>query len=288
MILAATIGGLLTLLFWGVSDYLAGKSGKTADEYLTNFVIQTVGALVLVPVVIYYGLSVELNASLLPVILIAALFTVAYVAFVKALTIGPFGVAVPIANAYTLVTMAIGLLFFNFQISVSELIVLVVIVLGVIFLAVNKTTFSLKNFRGSTVYFSFVTLFCWGVAFALVDVSSKIFPWHELLFMIAMIMSILGFLYYVIVRKKLPPLHEMRYANMKYAWWSGVFISLGAIAFYVSVSVTGSVVIPAVIASASPIVTSFCAYYWDKEKLDVFKRAGAVLVIVGIMLLNLL
>jgi len=288
MIFTATIGGMLALLFWGVSDYLAGKSGKTADEYLTNFVIQAVGAVMLFPVVMYYGLSVEFSNALIPVILIAALFTIAYISFVKALTIGPFGVAVPIANAYTLVTMAIGLLFFNFQISVLELLVLVIIILGVIFLAVDKTTFSVKNFRGSTVYFSLVTLLCWGVAFALIDVTAKIFSWHALLFMIAIIMSILGFLCYVIARKRLPSVKEMHYTNMKYSWWAGVFITLGAIAFYVSVDITGSVVIPAVIASASPVVTSFCAYYWDKEKLDIFKRVGAVFVVAGIMLLNLL
>lgn len=286
MIITATIGGLLALFFWGISDYLTGKSGKVSDEYLTNFVIQIVSLLMLIPVVIYYGLSVEISYDLLPVILIAVLFTVAYIAFVKALTIGPFGVAVPIANTYTLVTLATGLLFFNFEISLLQLAVLVMIVIGVIFLAVDKTAFSLKSFKKSTVYFSFITLICWGFAFTLVDISSKIFSWHELLLMIGIVTVILGFFYYVAVRKKLPPVKEMHYTNMKYAWWSGVFISLGAMAFFFSVDITGSVVIPAVIASASPLVTSFCAYYWDDEKLDVFKRVGAVIVVLGVMLLN--
>lgn len=288
MILAATIGGVLALFFWGVSDYFVGKSGKTADEYLTNFVVQTISALMLVPVVVYYGLSVEINTGLLLIVLIALLFTVAYVAFVKAVTIGPYGVAVPLANSYTLVTLLLGLFFFNFQISVSQFAVLALIILGVIFLAVDTSTFSLKNFHGSTVYFSVITLLCWGVAFVLVDIASKTFSWYELLFLIGIIMSVLGFLYYVVVRKKLPALREMRYTNMKYAWLAGVLLSFGAMAFFFSVEATGGVAIPAVIASASPLVTSFCAYYWDREQLRVFKRVGAIIVVVGIMLLNIL
>lgn len=278
----------MALFFWGASDYFAGRSGKSSDEYLTNFVVQSISTLLLVPIVLWYGFSIELDTSLFVVFVIAVLFTIAYVSFVQALTIGPYGIAVPLANSYALVTLIIGLLFFNFQIGMLQIAVLTLIIAGVILLAVDKTTFSLRNFHGSTVYFSAITLLCWGIAFALVDVVAVRFAWYELLFLIGIFMSTLGFLYYVLMRRKLPVLSDMRYTRMKYAWQAGVLLFFGAAAFFIAVETTQSVVVPAVIASASPLVTSFLAYFHDNERLNIFKRTGAIIVVVGIMLLNIL
>ena len=60
----------------------------------------------------------------------------------------------------------------------------------------------------------------------------------------------------------------------------------GSIAFYLGIESTGSVVIPVVIASTSPLVTSIAARFVDKEKLTVIQRFGAVIIVLGIIGLN--
>jgi uncharacterized membrane protein len=77
---------------------------------------------------------------------------------------------------------------------------------------------------------------------------------------------------------------KVKLARISQKNWDAV----GSIAFYLGAGYSGSVVIPAVIASASPLVTSLMAHIKDKEKLSVYKRIGALVIVLGLMLLNLL
>lgn len=286
MILIATIGGLLALLFWGLSDYFTGKSGQEADAYLTNLVVQLMGVIFLLPIVLWYGLSISISTSLIVVVVTSLLFTIAYIFFIKSLASGPFGVAAPLANSYAFITLLLGFLFLQFQVSALQLFALVIIIVGVIALAVDRATLDYKNFRGSTIYFAAITALLWGSAFALIETVIDEFAWYELLFMISVLITTLSFLFYVVIRKRIPIWNDIRYKSMKYAWHSGVLLSLGAIAFFVAAERSGSVVIPAVIASASPLITSFMAYWRDEEELPLYKRVGAIIIILGLIALN--
>jgi len=287
MILIATIGGLLTLLFWGLSDYFAGKSGQKVDAYLTSLVVQAMGLIFLVPIILWYGLSISISTSLIVVVIISLLLTFAYIFFIKSLASGPFGVAAPLANSYAFITLLLGLLFLQFQVSALQLFALVIIIVGVVVLAVDRATLDYKNLRGSTIYFAAITALLWGGAFALIETMIDEFAWYELLFMISVLVTTFSFLFYVAIRRRIPTWNDIKYKSMKHAWRGGALLSFGAIAFFVAAERSGSVVIPAVIASASPLVTSFLAFWRDEEKLPLYKRVGAVIIILGLIVLNL-
>ena len=68
---------------------------------------------------------------------------------------------------------------------------------------------------------------------------------------------------------------------------AGVTLTVGAVGFFVGSELSGSAIIPGVIASASVLVTSVLSRIFDKEKLIITKRIGAVLVVAGVVLLNL-
>jgi drug/metabolite transporter (DMT)-like permease len=70
------------------------------------------------------------------------------------------------------------------------------------------------------------------------------------------------------------------------AAYSGIIFELGSIAFYVASHRAGSVLVPTVIASAAPLVASVMGAVFDKEKISGLKRAGAVVLVTGIILLN--
>jgi drug/metabolite transporter (DMT)-like permease len=68
---------------------------------------------------------------------------------------------------------------------------------------------------------------------------------------------------------------------------AGTILTLGGIAFYIGADRSGNVLIPAVIASAAPLVASLLSAIIDKERINVVKRIGAVIVVAGIVLLNI-
>jgi drug/metabolite transporter (DMT)-like permease len=288
MFFIATIGGIIALLFWGLSDYLAGKSGQEKDEYLTTFIIQIATPFLLLPLVLLNGEAIVIGVPFFVVMMVTLFFTIAYISFVKALSIGPFGVVAPLGNSYALVTLIIGIVFLQLQISTVHFFSLLIIILGVIILSVERKFFNYKKLRGSALSLAMITMFFWGIGFALIDTIIDIYPWYQLLFLIGIFMSLFTFSYYIIVHKSFPKWEVMKYKNMTYAWKGGLLAAVGSSAFYIGAEQGGSVVIPAVIASASPLVTSFMAHIKDKEKLSAYKRIGAVLIVVGLMLLNLI
>ena len=79
------------LLLWGVGDYLLGKSGVEGDVQLTNVIQSLVGVLAMLPVVVILGFDANVQ-SLLVTALIAFLSAVAYLAYIKAFSLGAFGV----------------------------------------------------------------------------------------------------------------------------------------------------------------------------------------------------
>ncbi len=288
MFLVATIGGIMALFFLGLSDYLAGKSGQEKDEYLTTFIIQIATPFLLLPMVLLSGEPIVIGMPFFVVMIVTLFFTIAYISFVKALSIGPFGVVAPLGNSYALVTLIIGIVFLQLQISIMQFFSLLIIIFGVIILSVERKLFNFKKIKGSALSLAMITMFFWGIGFALIDIIIDIYPWYQLLFLIGIFMSLFTFLYYIVVHKTFPKWETMKYKNMTYAWKGGLLAAFGMIAFFIGAEQGGSVVIPAVIASASPLVTSFMAHITDKEKLSVYKRIGAVIIVLGLMLLNIL
>lgn len=287
MIIIATLGGLGGLLFWGLSDYFSGKSGQHSNVLLTNLVVQSIGLAILLPIVVWFGLPLKLNSALLLVVASATFFTIANIAFIKAMAIGPFGVAAPIGNSYALITLFAGIAFFELAFSTLQFFALIIIVLGVILLAIDRTTFDYKKLRGSTIFFALITMVSWGLAFVFVEPIVNQFAWHQLLFLLGIFIVLLSFVFYLVVYKTLPSWKILKYSSMPQAWKAGIFVVAGAISFFSASDYAGSVVIPAVIASASPLVTSFMAYIRDKERLALYKRVGAIIIVLGLILLNI-
>lgn len=287
MILIATIAGVFALIFWGLSDYFAGKSGQVKDEYLTNFIIQAVGAVLLFPIFLLFGLPISIDSSLLIVVSVALFTTIAYISFIKALSIGPFGVAAPLANSYAFITLGIGLVFLGFQATQLQFVALAIIIVGVLTLVVDRAILDRSKIRGTTVYFAGITMVSWGIGFALIELVVNSYTWLQLVFLVLFFMSLFSFFAYVGVRRRIPSWNELKYRNMEHAWQSGLLAVIGTTSFFIGAERSGSVVIPAVIASASPLTTSFMAYWQDNEKLPLYKRIGAIVIILGLMALNL-
>jgi len=288
MIFIVTLGGLVALIFWGLTDYLLGKGGKQANAYLLNFLVQCIGVVIYLPIVLWQGIPIPIGNSLYIVAAVSALFTIAFVAAIQAFSIGPFGVATPLANSYPLVTLAVGLVFLGFNIQIPELLALLIIIAGIGMLAIDRTTFDYKKFHGSVVYLAAIAALFWGIGFALVDTVIEQYTWLNFLFLLNVFMAAFGFLYYVIVHRTTPSKADIRHTYRQYALLATVLSVIGSSAFFATAEYAGSVVVPAVIASAAPLVPSFLAHVHDKEILSPYKRIGAVVVIAGLMLLNVL
>lgn len=287
MVLLATIGGIAVLILWGISDYCLGKGGQATDAYQLNVLAQWIGTVALMPFFFWHGAPAALaTGPLLLVLLVSILLTVAFIAAVKAFAIGPFGVATPIANASSLVTLLITVLLFGQTFAAYHLVALCVVLGGVVMLAIDRDTFDRKKFHGSAVYYAGIAALFWGAGFALYNLAAKDFFWLDFAFLLNACMAVLSVPLYLAVHRAPLRRQEIGGTALAYAAAIGTLGVAGMAILFATATYTSGIVIPFVIASAAPLVTSLIAYWRDGERIAVYKRAGAIVLVAGLMLLN--
>lgn len=287
-VVLATIGGLITLFCWGVGDWLTAKSSKKYSEFQANFAVQMPGALIMLAVMLLSGKNFPSVIQTMTILLIGIIFSVAYIFFIKALSTGSVGIVVPLSNIYPLITLFLSLLILGAVFSVMQIVAMVAIVLGATLLAYEKNhqKIPLKVLHRET-FFALIAATLWGIGFFIVDRVINNVPWQMILGIESIFMGLFatGLLVYENGKNNKKMLHAF---GNRSGLIAGVILSVGAVAFYLAASRTGSVIILAVIASGAPLVSSLLGAVIDREKIGVIKRVGATVVVAGIVLLNII
>lgn len=290
MITTATLGGLVTLLAWGWCDFLMARLGRKFGAVLTNAVIHFVQVIVLTRFAVWADVDMSLGMPVLAVAGIALLLTVAYAAYIKALSRGVTGVVAPLGNAYGFVTIVISVFVLGYELSWWHVVALLSIVVGVV-LAVSGHVLSATGAARRTVAgFAVLAAGLWGVGFSLLDLAIRYFEWIELVTWIAIFTTTFSILAGVFMRSARLSARQTVVSSNRMAvamlLLAGLLLGAGSLALIASTEWTGSAVIPAVIASASPLITAAMAYAIDKERLSLRQRFGAIVIIASVLVLN--
>lgn len=287
-ILIATIGGLGALLFWGISDWLTSKTSKKFSSVQANLAIQTTGALIMTVVWMISRLPFPAVAHLLILLLGALLFTGAYLCFIKGLAVGEAGVVVPLANIYPLFTLLLTFVFMTVSFTFLQVVAMITVVLGAVLLGTEKLNWrQVRKHLTKEVVYALGTAIFWGLGFFVINTVVEELSWVVVLGVVSIAMWVYALVFYAVKNK-----NELRgtipsIIHNKFGLFAGATLTLGSVTFYISAEASGGVVVPAVIAAGSPLVTSLLAAVFDKEKLIITKRIGAVMVVLGVVLLNL-
>lgn len=289
LIFIATAGGIGALILWGVSDWLTSRSSKGFTGAEANFSIQLTSGL---SMLIIWLLSKESLPSLtdtLILILTAGFFTVAYICFIKAFSIGKTGVVAPLANTYPLVTLLLAFAFLTVSFSTLQFLAILMISSAAILLGIEKFEDILSQFKNrpsKEVLYALLTALFWGTGFFTVGFVTDL-AWEAVVGVMSIAMACFATLIFMFQTKGKIGANFSKVISNKAGLASGAMLTLGSVAFYASVEVTENIIIPTVIAAASALVTSILAAIFDGEKLAITKRAGAVLVVIGLIFLNL-
>lgn len=287
MLLEITLLSLLSLFLFAVSDYAIGRSGRSLNPHIVNFMIQAMSLLVIAPIAAWLGVSMPV-ADALACFGIGIAFGLGFYYYVKAMSLGPMGVAAPIVNAYAVITLIMGLLFFGVQLSWQATIALALVAVGAVMLTFSKQLFKGKMLHSATARLAGISMIIQGVSFAFLTPSIERNEWHEVLLM----MSLGTFVATTCImlnrfsdnRSALKILFTKR---ITIAFWGGIMTGLGAVALFVAGGLGKNIILPGVLSAASPLVTSIIAYFADGERLSLVNRIGAVVIVAGMVLLNL-
>lgn len=287
--LIATLAGLVTALCWGTSDYLSAKSSKKHGAIEINFVVEIVGLGLAIVIVLFSGIHISTANQFIRIVLGNILLTSAYLIFVKALARGAVGIIVPIGNSYPLFTILLSLVFLDTRFKLSELLAMALIMAGILILAYEKNDrkIPVKELHRETLL-ALIAAITWGLAFFVLNPIANQVSWQTVSF----VGQAASFIFASLLLGGLMIKGKKTVESVKKAFTYKPTLAIGLVGvsgtfvLYFGFHKAGSVTIPTLLSAAGPLVAAFWAALVDHEKLGLLKRVGAVVVVSGIILLN--
>lgn len=278
------------MLAWGTSDWLVARNSRKKYSPLeVNLAVQAPGLFIVTALLLLSGQTLPSLKHALIISLAGLLFTVAYVSFIKALSIGEVGVVVPLASIFPLITIGLSVVFLTSIFSGRQYFSMIVVVAGIVLLAKEKRHKDIPlSVQHRSAIFALIAALFWGVGNFVQNTVIGKESWQIIFGFVNISMALAALLIILFINGKKTPRKIKEAAQNRVGLLGGTAVTTGSFGFYWGSNRIGSVIIPSVIAAASPLVASALSATFDKEKLNFAKRAGAIIIVAGIIMLNVL
>lgn len=270
---------LAAMLTQGIENTYAKKSISEAGTYKAIVNGYIVVALLLILTALIFRQPFTFPKELfIPYIVQVVVGIISIVAFFKALEKGMVSIISPLSKLHVLITIGIGIYFFNESFSMGQL-------LGAVLISISALLLAFENLRrakleqgvpylfvavlGHGYYFSFIKLFipALGPFMTTVALETGI---------------TIGIVAYFTVKNKefwLPSWRKGKFSILR-----GLLLSIFTVLHTYSIGFIGVALTSAVLAG-SPIVTAVHSYFSLKEKLTIHKYAAITLTVAGLILI---
>lgn len=274
---------------WGTSDFLAAKSSRQIGYVLTYFWTQLVAFLI--TLVYFFVKFPTLNVNNIPQFLIflipaGFLYLVGTLAFYRGLIKGQVSLVSPIGASWSMIIVILSVIFFKEVLATNQIIAIVLITLGIIFVSINLK--ELSQIKKLTLLIGtkegLVAMLAWGLSLFLIIPASKALGWFLPVFTFKF-SGLFFFTLFVLFSR-----HSLR-INFQLSLLTLLFLVgfSDVIAFFgYSFGVGGeyaSIVAP--VAASFPLVTIVLARIFLKEKLVLNQLFGVAGIIAGLILISI-
>lgn len=283
----ASIFGLITLALWGSGSWLLAESSRRSfNELQVNFSVQAASLPIAIFLLIFSSsVSLDNLRIVFLIFLETAVLTAAFLAFIKALSLGPTGVVVPLQSIYPFFLLLLSIIFLGQMFSAIEVFSITMIVFGVFLVAYEKQKKKkLWNFSIDKKL-AILSAFLWGIGNFILNSIIDEASWQT--FYAVGNVGIFSFALLLVLATSNKKLEDIKKSlTHKRALFAGLVVTLGSLSFLIGSTLVGSVVIILSIASAEPLVAALLSRVFDKEILEMHKRVGAVIVVAALIILN--
>lgn len=282
------ISGLLSALGWGTADFLAAKSSRKIGNVLTLFYMQIVGFCI---ALIYFLANLssfnmnEIPKSIVLLIIIGFLQTIAYLAYYKGLEKGELSLVSPIGSSYVMIVVILAVIFLRESLKIPDVAAIILIILGIILVSINlkdaQMIKKLHMFAGAKQ--GLIAMLGWGISMFLIVPASKALGWFLPVFLFRLF-GILFLSFYIFIKKqslKTNSQHSLSVLILLVGVLDVVAFfsySLGVAKEYTS--------IVAPVAACFPVVSIILARIFLKEKLALNQLFGVAAIIIGLVLIS--
>lgn len=281
--------GLLSMLGWGISDFLAAKSSRKVGYLITYFWTQLFAfSIALIYLLIKLPtLSISNILQFLVFLLPAGfLYMVGTLSFYKGFTKGQVSLVSPIGASWAMITVILSIIFLKEVLKTNQIVAIILIIFGVILVSVNlKELLRIKKFALlGGIKEGLIAMLAWGISLFLIVLPSKTFGW----FLPVFALKFFGILFIVIYATLIKQPLKIKFQLSLLALFFLIGFSDMIAFFGYSFGVEGeyaSIIAP--VAASFPLVTIILARIFLKERIVLNQAFGVAGIIVGLILISL-
>ncbi|HLD80885.1 MAG TPA: DMT family transporter [archaeon] len=278
--------GIVTMLCWGASDFVAANSSRKIGATRTFFWSQAI-------VTIFYSLAFAaffklplLSLETLALITFAGLFNaLGFLVFYKAFQLGKIAIVSPITNTWAVFTIVMALAFLGESLTAVQAFGALLAILGSVLVSFKlhdlyNLDLSRKNVALGAEY-ALIAALLFGSFYTVLDVLASRLDWFFPMFLVRFPTLALVFLASAAIKKKLDfPSNALGLVALV-----GLLETIGNLSYGAGITLEFSAVM-APIAATMPLVTILLAVVLLKESLEVNQKVGIASIVSGIVLLS--
>ena len=268
------------MISWGIGDFLIQRTVKRIGTLETLAWITGSSAVIMIPIIIYRGISLTPQDILMLALLGVVTFVSGLLDF-KALAIGKLSVMETIMAIELPLTIMLGVIAFNERLSSGQWLLVLMIFVGIILVSVNFKNLHHRDFLEKGTIIAIIS----GVVFALVnffsaDLAKTIdpmmaiwFPW--------LACGTISFIYISRFKKR----HLRQFVKNSYQHWKLIAwvsaVDLAAWLFYAFAVENEELSITIAITESYIVIALILGVIVNKEKIRPLQYLGAALAIIG-------
>jgi drug/metabolite transporter (DMT)-like permease len=283
----AIVGGLVGMLGYGISDFIAKKSIDKIGNLKTLFYTQLFGVFFLL---FYFIKDISVPVfdfkNVVSILLFGFFNTIGYLALYRAFEKGKLSIVSPISSSYAILAAVVSFLFFGETFSQIKIITLFLIILGILLTATDLN--SLKSGLGRKdlskgVPEALLVLLVFGIYVPFWDKFLSGPGWVVWVILVRLVLAFILLIYQCVIKKD-----NLKFSGKNLIYlllFTSLFEAIGSFGsswgYHSSVSTTSIVT---AITSTYPFITALLAFTFLKERLAINQYAGIAIIILGLAL----
>jgi drug/metabolite transporter (DMT)-like permease len=281
MIEVGVIFGIIAMLAWGVSDFLAARSVRKESVFSVFFWSQMASTLFLFILFKKFNFSGISSKALIFIIITSVIDIVAYLAYYKAFSVGKTSIISPVVSCWAAVTVILSVILFRERLSALQIFGILLAIFGSVCISFKIHELRRRKFQSKGLGLAVIAMLAWGSQVVFISALVGDLGWFMPTLLIKFALIPISFIYakaskqdLKLSKKSIPPLIAV-----------GALESIGFLAISYGInSAYASIVAP--VSAAFPLVTILLARIFFREIMEINQKIGAAMIIAGIILLS--
>ena len=204
MIELGIIYGIVSMICWGVSDYVCSLAAKKLNPLKMYFWFNLFGTIPLIIMTLFMtGFHIPSNQNMLTYVVVAFGYLFGNLALIKGLKVGKVSIVVPVSSMWPVLIVGFSLFFLGETLNLVNSVAVALIIFSLIIVSITKEKKHLKRKEVvRSLKYATLAALCWGIANSLYVSLARTDGWFWSALIAQVLVIILSFAIILIIKER--------------------------------------------------------------------------------------